>query len=110
MDKLIDVDELKSRLNDKGIDSSVLVFSTESNNWEPESVSVYGNPSPLTLATDISSPVYTLQDVLAELSKRPTKLENCGHCGGSVDNKGYCRYCGSRVYMIPDSSEYYPSF
>ena len=92
------------------MEDSVLVFSAESNNWEPESISVCGGPSPLTVATNVCSPSYTIQDVLAELSKRPTKLENCDHCGGSVDNKGYCRYCGSRVYMIPDSNEYYPAF
>ena len=110
MDKLIDADELKSRLDDKDIDSSVLVFSSESNNWEPESIALSSNVGTLSVATDISSPSYTIQDILAELSKRPTKLENCDHCGGSVDNNGYCRYCGSRVYMLPDSNEYYPSF
>ena len=86
------------------MEDSVLVFSAESNNWEPESTSVCGSPSPLALTTAISSPVYTIQDVLAELSKRPTKLGNCDHCGGSVDNKGYCRYCGSRVYLIRDEN------
>ncbi|MBO4543911.1 MAG: hypothetical protein J5725_12115 [Bacteroidales bacterium] len=29
-----------------------------------------------------------------------TKLENCSNCGGTVDDHGYCKYCGSKVYHL----------
>ena len=28
------------------------------------------------------------------------ELHNCENCGGTVDEKGYCRFCGSRVYFF----------
>lgn len=28
------------------------------------------------------------------------ELHNCPNCGGSVDEEGVCRYCGSRVYRF----------
>lgn len=28
------------------------------------------------------------------------ELHNCPNCGGSVDEEGLCRYCGSRVYRF----------
>ena len=28
------------------------------------------------------------------------ELHNCNNCGGTVDEKGYCRFCGSRVYFF----------
>lgn len=28
------------------------------------------------------------------------ELHNCNNCGGAVDEEGYCRYCGSRVYFF----------
>ena len=31
---------------------------------------------------------------------RIEELHNCNNCGGSIDEKGYCRYCGSRVYFF----------
>ena len=37
------------------------------------------------------------------VSSRPKliqELHNCENCGGTVDEKGYCRFCGSRVYFF----------
>lgn len=50
----------------------------------------------------VSDTVYT--------SSRPEpiqELHNCNNCGGTVDEEGYCRYCGSRVYFF---GEHKPKF
>ena len=36
-----------------------------------------------------------------------TKLENCSNCGGTVDDRGYCKYCGSKVYHLPKYEDSY---
>ena len=33
-------------------------------------------------------------------SRHAQELHNCENCGGTVDEKGYCRFCGSRVYFF----------
>ena len=32
--------------------------------------------------------------------KHAQELHNCENCGGTIDEKGYCRFCGSRVYFF----------
>ena len=36
-----------------------------------------------------------------------TKLENCSNCGGTVDDRGYCKYCGSKVYHLSKYEDSY---
>ncbi len=36
-----------------------------------------------------------------------TKLENCSNCGGTVDDQGYCKYCGSKVYHLSKCEDAY---
>ena len=36
-----------------------------------------------------------------------TKLENCSNCGGTVDDHGYCKYCGSKVYHLSKYEDAY---
>ena len=56
--------------------------------------------------TSIMQPDYTVT-VCAPDPEPIQELHNCNNCGGTVDEEGYCRYCGSRVYFF---GEYKPKF
>ena len=58
-----------------------------------------------TLSADsISSGILTLNPdttvTTCSYETRITKMENCHNCGGTIDDTGHCRYCGSLVYLI----------
>ena len=37
---------------------------------------------------------------VSSVPRRIEKLHNCENCGGTIDEKGYCKFCGSRVYFF----------
>ena len=45
----------------------------------------------------VPNKIYTSSSSRPELIQ---ELHNCENCGGTVDEKGYCRFCGSRVYFF----------
>ena len=63
------------------------------------------NDEPITLSADsIKSGTLTLNPdttvTTCSYEPRITKMENYHNCGGTIDDTGHCRYCGSLVYLI----------
>ena len=51
--------------------------------------------------TLVYNPVVWNDKIAASSSPRHAQeLHNCENCGGTIDEKGYCRFCGSRVYFF----------
>lgn len=55
----------------------------------------------------VVKPYYDVTTVCSQRPEPIQELHNCNNCGGTVDEEGYCRYCGSRVYFF---GEHKPKF
>ena len=97
VDKLPDTDT--SELGDT-VKYENKLYTYDGENW----VSI---ASSITTTTDdryaISSNPHSLTVNLPQM----TKLENCSNCGGTVDDRGYCKYCGSKVYHLSSYADTY---